>query len=117
MKTYIIFVSVKYPIYRRVVIDATDEKYDLISKKLLSLISRGKIEDYYIIHRGGVKLRRSITSYVYIVNDDGIISGCIGKFVDIEGAIEYCGLHGWTWKCYTGESFRMVIAGEEFRIC
>lgn len=53
MLTYIIFVSVKYPIYRRVVIDATEEKCVFINEKLLSLLSRGKIQDYYIIHPRG----------------------------------------------------------------
>lgn len=50
MKTYIIFVSVRYPYYRKVVVDVTHDKALEINKKLLSLLSRGKIYDYYIIY-------------------------------------------------------------------
>lgn len=116
MKSIIILVSVRYPNYRRVVVDATEDKELAINRKLLSLIARGVIEDYYIIHRGEVKSSKSITSYVYIVND-GIVYGCLGKFVGIEAAIEYCDLNDWTWKCYTGDRFRMIIAGKELHVC
>lgn len=50
MKSVIIFVSVRYPNYRKVVVDVTEDKALEINKRLLSLLSRGKIQDYYIIH-------------------------------------------------------------------
>ena len=50
MKTVIIFVSVRYPDYRKVVVNVTEDKALAIHRKLLSLLSQGKIYDYHIIH-------------------------------------------------------------------